>query len=200
MKCKNHPNREANKFCSSCNIPICDSCAEEVSSGQYFCFNCAMLQTVSVVGNSLADKKAKLNEKVLEKKKIELGPFHYFVIASCVVIAVMWAVILFGGKKAPGSKINYAKQERVFLFMIDNAIRRYYSYENERYPEKLTDLVPEYLPMADEDLHYLGALSYNKDKDAGYILYYTDSKPGRPNIILSFKGIKSKADSINEDK
>lgn len=194
MKCKNHPARDAEKFCASCSIPICDDCAEEVSSGQFLCFNCAMLQTVSSASGSLADKKTRAQEKKYEKKKKSWGPFQYFVIVSCVLISVMWVVILFGGVKAPkGQKIDYAKQGRVFLFMVDSAIRRYHHYENKGYPDELSVLSPKYLPIAKEDLHYLDSLSYKKDPSNGYSLSLAHPKAASGNIILSPKGIKYEA-------
>jgi len=200
MKCKNHPDHDATKICSSCNIPICDDCAEEVSSEKFFCFNCAMLQAVSVVGTSMADKKAKVHEKDRDKKKKELGPFHYFVIAACVLISVMWVVIIFGGEKAPGKKMDYAKQERVFLFMVGTSLKRYHNYEKKRYPEKLSDLVPKYLSMATEDLHYLEMLSYKKEKNTGYTLSFTSPKPGSLSIIISPQGIKYEVVAPKEDE
>jgi hypothetical protein len=189
MKCKNHPTRNAEKFCASCNIPICDDCAEEVKPGQHLCFNCAMLQTVSVVGGSLVDKKNKAQERQYEKKRTNWGPFHYFVLLSCVFISVMWVVILFGGEKAPGQKMDYSKKGRVLLFMVDSSIRRYYHYENKAYPDDLFVLAPKYLRIAKEDLHYLNGLSYTKDPATGYTLSLAESTPGSMNIILSPQGI-----------
>ena len=193
MKCKNHPTRSADKICTSCNIPICDDCAEEVSSGQFFCFNCAILQTVSGVGSSLLDKKSKANNRRYEKKKISWGPFHYFVTVSCVLIGVMWFVIMFGGESAPGKRIDYSKQGRVLLFMVDSAIRRYHQYENQNYPDELSELIPRYLPMTKEDLRHLNSLSYKKDPAGGYSLFLVNTRPGSPGIILSPKGIKYEA-------
>jgi hypothetical protein len=190
MKCKNHPTRNAEKFCASCNIPICDDCAEEVKPGQHLCFNCAMLQTVSVGSGSLIDKKQKAQEKEHEKKRKSWGPFHYFVLLSCVLISVMWVVILFGGEKAPGQKMDYSKKGRVLLFMVDSSIRRYYHYENKAYPDDLLVLAPKYLRMAKEDLHYLSGLSYKKEPATGYTLSLVESEPGSMNIILSPQGIK----------
>lgn len=187
MKCKNHPTRNAENFCASCNIPICDDCAEEVDSGQFFCFNCAMLQTISVVGTSLVDKKTKAQEKRFEKKKKSWGPFHYFVVVSCVFISVMWTVILFGGEKAPGQRIDYAKQGRVFLFMVDSSIKRYYHYENKTYPDELPVLAPRYLPMAKDDLYHLKRLNYKKNAAIGYSLSWANPKPG--SLMISPKGI-----------
>ena len=191
MKCKNHPDREAAQICSSCNIPVCDNCAEEAVPGQFFCFNCAMLQAVSTVGTSIADKKSK-GPGERGKVKKSWGPFHYFVIASCVLISVMWAIILLGGEEAPGKKIDYAKQERVFLFMIDSSIKRYHNYEDKRYPERLIDLIPRYLRMADEDIHYLDMLAYQSDESGEYYLSLANPKPGSLSIILSSQGIKYK--------
>lgn len=191
MKCKNHPEREASQFCSSCNIPICDNCAEEVNPEEFFCFNCAMLQAVSTVGTSIADKKDKGDGKSVKAKK-QWGPFHYFVIASCVVISVMWTIILFGGEETPGKKIDYANQERVFLFMIDSSIKRYHNYEGNNYPERLIELIPKYLRMADEDIQYLDMLAYRIDAGGGYNLTLANPKPGSLSIILSSQGIKYK--------
>lgn len=192
MKCKNHPDREASQFCSSCNIPICDNCAEEVNPEQFFCFNCAMLQAVSTVGTSIADKKGKGDgERVKTKKR--WGPFQYFVIASCAVISVMWAIILLGGENTPGKKIDYANQERVFLFMIDSSIKRYHNYEGNKYPERLMELIPRYLRMANEDIQYLGMLEYRIDESGGYNLSLANPKPGSLSIILSSQGIKYKS-------
>ncbi|MFC1840803.1 hypothetical protein ACFL1N_14580 [Thermodesulfobacteriota bacterium] len=192
MKCKNHPDREAAQICSSCNIPICDNCAEEVSPEQFFCFNCAMLQAVSTVGTSIADKKAKGVEDHGKAKK-HWGPFHYFVIAACVVISVMWILILFGGEKSPGKKLDYVKQERAFLFMVDSAIKRYNNYEGKNYPERLVDLIPRYLRMAEDDLHHLNMLLYTRDEQTGYALSLANPKPGSLSIILSSQGIKYKS-------
>lgn len=190
MKCKNHPTRNAEKFCASCNIPICDDCAEEINPGQFYCFNCAMLQTVSSVGGSLADKRVRSQEKKYDRKKMAWGPFQYFVVVSCVLIGVMGTVILFGGQKVEGKKIDYAKQGRVLLFMVDSAIRRYSHYEEKGYPDELSELAPRFLPMAKEDLHYLNGLSYKKDKATGYSLSLADPKPGSLSIILTPQGIK----------
>ncbi|HJX34580.1 MAG TPA: B-box zinc finger protein [Desulfatiglandales bacterium] len=194
MKCNNHPNREAIHFCASCGIPLCDDCVEEPRPGQFFCFQCAMVQAVSGAGTSLKDKREKHIEQAFEKKK-PWGPFQYFVTLSSVLIVVMWAVILFGGGEAsPGKKIDYAKQERVFLFMVDSSIKRYAYYEGNKYPEKLSDLVPKYLPMRKEDIPELNRLSYELEPKTGYRLSLANPKPGSMNIIITPKGISYKSD------
>lgn len=188
MKCKHHSDREAVQFCASCGIPLCEDCAEQSQSGKYYCFQCAMLHSVSEVGTSLVNKRDRAGEKKDKKKK--WGPFQYFVVVSAVLIAVMWGVILFGGKKAPGKKIDFAKQERVFLFMVDSSIKRYAHYKDNQYPENLYVLVPKYLPMRKEDIPELSRLSYQKDPRLGYQLSVANPKPGAMNIIITPKGIQ----------
>jgi len=192
MKCKNHPKKDAVQFCASCGVPICEDCIEEPSPGQYFCFQCAMLQTVSVVGTSLSDKRSKSEQKKITRKK-PWGPFQYFLIVSSVLLAVMWGVILFGGQKAPGRKIDFASQERVFLFLVDSSIKKYAHYEGNKYPEKLTDLVPKYLRLSDEDVIQLNLFKYIKDPQIGYQLSLAKPKQGEMNIIISPKGIRYEA-------
>jgi B-box zinc finger len=194
MKCTNHPNREAMHFCASCGIPLCDDCVEEPKPGQFFCFQCAMVQAVSGVGTSLKDKHSKHVEQELEKKK-PWGPFQYFVVLSSVLIVVMWGVILFGGQKAPGSKIDFSQNPRIFLFMVDSSIKRYAHFEGNKYPETIMDIIPKYLSLSDKDLIHLKMLSYHKDPNEGYRLSFTNPKPGEMNIIISSKGIKYESKS-----
>ena len=199
MQCKTHPNRKAEHFCASCGIPICNECTEEVTPGQYYCFQCAMFQTVSGVGTTLKDKRSKVaGQKRNEKKK--WGPFHYFVISSSVLIAVMWGVIIFGGQKAPGGAVDFTKNKRVFLFMVDGAIKRYAHFEGGKYPEKLFDITPKHLSLRKKDIHHLEMLSYKRDPDFGYRLSFATSKPGQMSIIISPKGIEYKLPSSEVPK
>lgn len=192
MKCNNHPNREAVHLCASCGIPLCDDCVEEPIPGRFFCFQCAMVQAVSGAGTTLRGKREKATEKKLEEKKA-WGPFHYFVTVSIVLMAVMWGVILFGGQKAPGNKIDLAQNPRIFLFMVNSSIKRYAHFEGNKYPETIMDMIPKYLKLSDENLKNLNILSYKKDPDQGYILSYANKMPGEIDIIITPKSIKYKS-------
>lgn len=189
MQCKNHPNRKAEQFCTNCGIPLCADCSEEIGPGEHYCFECAMIQSVSQIGTSLIDKRQQATEKKL-KKKIKWGPFHYFVVAAAALILVMWGVILFGGQKPPARAVNIAGNERAFLFMVDSAIKRYAHYEGNRYPEKLSQLIPKYLPLGEGQTHYLARLSYQTDPSAGYRLTLLNPKEGEMKIIISPEGIE----------
>ena len=189
MRCKHHPNREAKQFCAACGIPICNDCAEEVQAGEFYCFQCAMLSSVSAMGTSLKDKHEKSAEKKLDKKK-KWGPFHYFVTVAGVLICVMWGVILFGGQKAPAATMDFANNQRVFLFMVDGAIKRYAHYEGKKYPAELADLIPKYLQFDDKNKKLLGILSYGRDRNAGYHLSFANPKAGEMNVTITAKGIK----------
>ena len=199
MQCKHHPDRQAEQFCNNCGIPLCSDCAEEAGHGEYYCFQCAMFQTVSGVSTSLKDKRQKAVEKKLGKKK-EWGPFHYFVIVSSVLILVMWSVILLGGPKAPAKAGSIVKNERVFLFLVNSAIRRYAHYEGNKYPEYLTDLVPKYLQISDKNLFYLEKLSYETDTAIGYSLSLVNPKQGKVKIIISPDKIEYKPLPPEESK
>lgn len=189
MQCKHHPDRQAEHFCATCGIPLCNDCSEEVRPDEYYCFQCAMLQSVSEVGSSIKDKRQRASEKKLKEKK-KWGPFQYFVVASCVLLAVMWGVILFGGQKAPTGSADIAKNDRAFLFMVDSALKRYAHYERKQFPAQLSELVPRYLPLRSEDIVHLGKLSYQKDPQKGYRLSLARPKPGEMNIIISPRGIE----------
>ena len=195
MQCRHHPDREAKHICATCNTPICNECAEEVKPGTFMCFQCAMLQSVSEVGTALEDKQERATKQHLEKKKKKWGPFQYFMIISGVLIAVMWGVILFGGQKAPTGTANILEQGkagRVFLFLVDGALKRYAHYEGNKYPDQLMDLIPDYLKIQEDQVRYLNSLKYELDDDPniGYKLSFAFKKPGEMNIILTSQGLK----------
>jgi hypothetical protein len=192
MQCKYHPDRKAKHICSSCNAPLCEDCAEEIKPGVYSCFQCAMLHSVSAVGTGLTEKQAKAVEKRAKMKK-KWGPFHFFLTVSSTLILVMWAVIIFGGQKAPeksGVVLEKGKANRVLLFLVDGAIKRYAHYEGNRYPETLNDLVPKYLQMRKDQTHILERLSYIKNPRTGYELSIAGAGTGDMKIILTPKGVK----------
>jgi len=180
-------------------MPLCSECSEESKSGEYLCFQCAMDDSVARVETSIKSKKEKSAEKKeIEKKKKKWGPFQYFVIASSVLIVFMWGFILFGGKEWPSNRVDFENQQRVLLFMVDAAIKRYAHYEENKYPERLKDLVPGYLNLAESDHHHLGKLSYQKDPKLGYRLSFAKPKDAQMDITLTSEGIKYKPSSDKE--
>jgi len=198
MQCKNHPERSAKYFCESCKAPLCEECAEEIRPGYFLCFQCAMIQSVSEVGTSIKEKR----EQEEKKKKKRWGPFHYFLIVSSVLILVMWGYIIFGGQELPTSiaTADYGKQGRVLLFMVDGALKRYAHYEGNRYPEKLTDLVPKYVSLRGGQIVHLQQLAYERASDVGYRLSLVKPDPGEMNVILTPKGIEYTAPAGEEVK
>lgn len=181
----------ATQLCAGCGIPLCDDCAEEAKPGQYYCFKCAMMASVSEVGTTMQDKREKVAEEKRKVKK-KLTAFHYFIIACGVLILAMWAFILFGGQEPPDmrSKVDFGQNTRVLLFMVDGAIKNYAHSEGNRYPERLLDLIPKYLLFGADQLHHLGTLSYEKDPVIGYRLSLAKPKEGEMDIIISSKGIQ----------
>jgi hypothetical protein len=189
MQCRNHPDREAKHFCTGCSAALCGDCAEETKPGTYHCFQCAMLTSVSEGGTQMLDRREKIvQEKIKEKRK--WGPFRYFIVASCALIAVMWGVIFFGGEKAPAGSANIANNPRAFLFMVDSAVKRYAHYEKGGYPERLSDLVPKYLRIDQGRLDSLSTLSYKRDPNEGYFLSIAKKAPGESAVVLSPKGVQ----------
>jgi len=191
MQCKNHPDRKAQYFCSGCKVPLCAECAEETRPGEFYCFKCAMLVSVSAVGTTIKGKREKIaeqKEKTKEKKK--RTPFHYFVMVSSVMILVMWGVILFGGQKAPAGAADLSSQPRVLLFMVDGALKRFAHYEGNQFPSQLTELIPKYLSLKKEDIALLDMVSYTRDPSLGYRLSLAKPKPGDMNIVISPKGVR----------
>jgi hypothetical protein len=196
MQCKNHPDRQAEHFCASCGIPLCGECSEESKPGKFYCFRCAMRTSVSDVGTSMKDKREKQAKQKEEREgKKKWTPFRYFVVISSVIILALWSIILFGGEKPPTGAGDIVNQPRVFLFMVDSAVKRFAHFEGGKYPQDLTDLIPKYLALSKQDIPHLNKLVYVRDASIGYRLSLANLKAGEMNIIISPKGIKSESSS-----
>ena len=105
----------------------------------------------------------------------------------------MWGVIIFGGQKAPeksGVVLERGKANRVLLFLVDGALKRYAHYEGNRYPDTLSDLVPKYVQMREDQTHLLNRLSYVKSPKTGYELSIAGIRKGDMSIVLTPKGVK----------
>ena len=199
MQCKNHPDIQATHFCVACEMPLCDDCIEESEPGQYYCFKCAMITSVSAVSATIRDKKARAADgRAKEKKK--LTAFHYFVIFTIALILAMWGFILFGGEEFPESEsnIDLAGNTRVLLFMVDGGIKDYAHANGGIYPQRLPDLVPDYLSIASDQLRHLTLLSYERDPETGYNLFLANPKPGEMHIIISADRIQYKEPTEKE--
>jgi hypothetical protein len=199
MQCKNHPDRQATHFCATCEMPLCDDCAEESEPGRYYCFKCAMITSVSAVGATMRDKKERAAEgRAKEKKK--LTAFHYFVIFTSTLILAMWGFILFGGQEFPNTEgnIDLAGNTRVLLFLVDGGIKNYAHANGNTYPQRLPDLVPDYLSIGSDQLRHLALLSYERNPKTGYRLFLTNPKPGEMQIVISADGIEYQLQSEKE--
>jgi len=148
-----------------------------------------MVQSVSEVGTSLKDKRAR-SAKKKEKAKKKWGPFQYFLVVSGILILSMWGFVLFGGQEVPTSRMDFGNQPRILMFMVDGAIKRFADDEKLKYPEKLIDLIPKYLNMAKVDLAHLETLLYVRSNEAGYRLSLKTLKPGHMNIVITPQGIQ----------
>ena len=199
MQCKNHPDKPAKYFCVSCRVPLCDDCAEESEPGRYYCFKCAMITSVSAVSATIRDKKERAADgKAKEKKK--LTAFHYFIILTSTLILAMWGFIFFGGQEFPESEdnIDLAGNTRVLLFMVDGSIKNYAHANGNKYPERLINLIPDYLSIGSDQLHHLALLSYEKDPKTGYRLFLANPEPGEMHIIITADGIQYQLQSERE--
>ena len=114
--------------------------------------------------------------------------FWYLVGVCSGLIVALWGVILFGGQPGPERTINISNQPKILLFLVDGAIRRYAHYEGDRYPERLSDLVPKYVSRGKDGLYCLDKLNYEQDPEGDYRLSLHD-RSGEVIIILSPRGM-----------
>jgi len=157
------------------------------------------------VSEKLTSDKLGLNDKALEKEPVhrkrakkKWGPFQYFVVVSSVLILAMWGGIIFGGQPAPTRTADFVKKPKVLLFLVDVALNRYAHYEGNRYPERLSDLVPKYVSLGKDELFYLDKYSYERHPEAGYYLRLGSHEPGEMTIIISAQGIAYSSSSSEE--
>ncbi len=74
--------------------------------------------------------------------------------------------------------------------MVDGALKRYAHDEGNQYPEELSNLIPKYLSLGEDQLQHLERLSYQRDPKAGYRLSLANPKQDEMKIMISPDGIK----------
>ena len=158
-----------------------------------------MMTSISAVGTTMRDKKERVAAGRAKVKK-KLTAFHYFIILTSTLILAMWGFILFGGQEFPDfeGNVNLAGNTRVLLFMVDGGIKNYAHANGNTYPQRLPDLVPDYLSISSDQLRHLALLSYERDPKTGYRLFLTNPKPGEMHIIISAHGIQYQLPSEKE--
>jgi hypothetical protein len=102
----------------------------------------------------------------------------------------MWGFILFGGQEVPASRVDFKNQPRILFFMVDGAIKRFAHFEGNKYPDKLTDLIPKYLNMAKVDLGHLNTLLYRRETKVGYRLSLKNPREGQMGLSITPQGIQ----------
>ena len=76
MKCKYHPDREAQQACAHCGKGLCDDCSQAIMLGEYYCYSCTLFPD---------------NDSEYEYWE----PLKYIFIASSVSVLVMLGNIIF---------------------------------------------------------------------------------------------------------
>ena len=82
--------------------------------------------------------------------------------------------------------------------MVDGGIKNYAHANGSIYPQRLPELVPDYLSIGSDQLRHLTLLSYDKDPKIGYRLFLANPKPGEMQIIISAHGIQYQLQSEKE--
>ena len=82
--------------------------------------------------------------------------------------------------------------------MVDGGIKSYAHANGNIYPQRLVNLVPDYLSIGSDQLPQLARLSYEKDPKTGYRLFLANPEPGEMRIIISADGIQYQFQSETE--
>jgi hypothetical protein len=148
-----------------------------------------MLESVSDAKTSIANRAERAAQKQ-PVSKTKLKSFHYFAIASGVVIAVMWGLNILWPLATPERTTKFARNDQVLLVSVDNALKRYAHYEGKGYPIKLTQLIPKYLSLKDSERHLLEKITYQLDPEDGYRLSLARTKKGEEKAVFSENGVE----------
>lgn len=113
-----------------------------------------------------------------------------FVSVSLLLIFVMIGINVYWRYDLPGVIPGVETRDGSLLFLTDSALRRYALYENNRYPDTLTQLVPRFLPLGPPEARLLAAMNYERDAVSGYLLSLIGAHEAVPELTMTCEGIK----------
>ena len=88
MKCSSHPNIEAVASCASCDVPLCENCANEDGNSGYLCSRCVAVSAVAEFGEDSdhLQQQTELREAEGGAGQLKSRKAQYGIIIVCLLI------------------------------------------------------------------------------------------------------------------
>jgi len=188
-KCSIH-GKEIIAHCFKCGEPLCEDCVMKKVKGRYYCFRCAIEE--SLVNFEKEEKKIEKlrreRELYLKGKKKTVSRLRiamFIMLGLAVVEGVFYSRLYLERKRSLNE--NYLQYINTNIDFINMALKNYSRLNNGEYPNKLSELIPQYLPEFKLSFLLSKELSYKKDRELGYLLSWTGSFGGRRAKIVVAK-------------
>ena len=179
MDCNYHPNCDATKFCDQCQADLCNSCAVSLESGRTLCHRCMLALSIQDVKNEASRRKQAEEAQHLGLDKKRRPTYLQFVVAVGGLLALLFVGLQFylgQPVQRPQITLNSASP-MVLLSRLRLALQQYGAAHNDRYPESLYDLLPDYLADDEQNRKVLRNLVYRLDARSGYLLRLKQGAP-----------------------
>ena len=193
MGCVYHPHRDATKFCYQCEADLCESCAVSQDGNRALCNRCMLALSVEDV------KVEELNRKLAEEARLlGLGEnWRPTYMQTVLTIGILLAFLLTGlhfywSDPVPHRKgvLNPADPMRMFA-SLQTALEHYALTNGGSFPDRLYDLLPEFIDDTAPHRRILRQLQYELDFRKGYVLRIKDNAPlpGK-DLVVTARGAR----------
>ena len=177
MKCKTHPDIDASTQCKVCGVYLCKKCAISSGDDLFVCSRCnakeiaeGLVQQRNELESRKADSENFIEEK--QKKQARIRRNILFFIAAALLIAQL--VIYFSSPEIHIPGDGSSEHSVAWILILEEAIAEYATDHGGRVPQRLDELMREYLPLEETELPYLTGFHYKQLSPYSYKLYPRD--------------------------
>jgi hypothetical protein len=172
MGCVYHPNYDATKLCDQCQADLCDNCAFSLENGHTLCHRCMLaLSLQDVKSEATRRKQAEEAQQLGLKKRYRPGYLHVL-LAMGATLALLFVGLRFlwdQPVQRPQVVLD-SSSPMVVLTKLQFALAQYATAHQDRYPDSLYDLLPDFLADTVQNRSLLRNFVYGLDARRGYVL------------------------------
>lgn len=177
MKCKTHPDIDASTQCKVCDVYLCKKCAIPSGDNLFVCSRChikdigeGMVRQRNEWESKKADRERLVEKK--QKKQARIRRNILFFIVAAVLVAEL--VIYFSAPDTYMPEYEPSEPSLVWTMILEEAIAEYASDHEGRVPQRLDELMSEYLPLDETELPDPTGFHYKRLSPYSYELHPRD--------------------------
>ena len=179
MGCIYHPDYDATEICDQCGVDLCSSCAIHMEDRRTLCHRCMLaLSLQDVKSETTRLKQAKQSQRLGLDKGWRPTYLQVLFMVGGVLASLFVGLYFYWGQPVQRPQVVLDSSRPMGLLTeLQYALTRYGAAHQDRYPDSLYDLLPDFLTDTERNRKVLHNMVYGLDAREGYVLRIKENAP-----------------------